>query len=176
MATKQFLQTVRVYISQRDFELLKQKAAEKKMSCEALAESVVHRYFTGELKNSSAAQAGLQINHVVREINTAIKAAYPTTTYTLRQAIGIDTSELFVAKTGIRLANDLLWVGRAANYAAKLCSLGNADYPIHITESVFDKLNEDSKSGGTPRRCMWEKALWKDIGIVIYRSNWYWPF
>ena len=33
--------------------------------------------------------------------------------------LGIDTSKLFVARTGIRKSNDLVWVGRAANYAAK---------------------------------------------------------
>ena len=56
----------------------------------------------------------------------------------MRQSVGVDTSELLVAKTGIRTVNDLVWVGRAANYAAKLSSrLAPA---TQITSDVYDQL------------------------------------
>lgn len=132
--------------------------------------------FIGDYKNSSAAKAALQINHIVREINVAMKAQYPSTAYQLRQYIGIDTGSLFIARTGIRNANDLVWIGSAANYAAKLCSLGDASYATIITEAVFDKLSDSVKYGGNPRRCMWDKAMWQEKGIVVYKSNWWWSF
>jgi class 3 adenylate cyclase len=132
--------------------------------------------FIGDYKNTSAAKTALQINYLVRQINEAIKEAYPTTAYSLRQAVGIDTSDLFVARTGIRNSNDLVWVGRSANYAAKLCALGTADFPSYITEGVFTKLNEKGKYGGTPPKLMWEKRTWTATGAVVYRSNWWWPF
>lgn len=132
--------------------------------------------FIGDYKNTSAAKTALQINYLVRQINEAIKQTYPTTAYSLRQAVGIDTSDLFVARTGIRNSNDLVWVGRSANYAAKLCGLGTADFPSYITEDVFTKLNDEGKYGGTPRRLMWEKRIWTATGTVVYRSNWWWPF
>jgi class 3 adenylate cyclase len=133
--------------------------------------------FIGDYKNSSAAKTALQINAYVHALNEAIKRAYPNTSYVLRQSVGVDTSDLFVAKTGIRNSNDLVWVGRAANYAAKLCALGDSTHPTYITQQVFSKLSENSKYGGTePRKSMWEKTTWTEKGIVVYRSNWTWSF
>ena len=129
--------------------------------------------YIGDSKNTSAARSALKINYTVTEIiNPLLKKYYPATDYRVRQVVGIDTSELFVARTGIRGSNDLVWVGRAANYAAKLCSL-SADYPSQLTEAVYNKLPESVKySDGKP---MWEAATWNDMnGMRIYRSTWRW--
>jgi len=132
--------------------------------------------FIGERKNSSAAKSALQAAFIVKEINTEIRRAYPNTSYQLRQAIGIDTTELFVARTGIRNSNDLVWVGRAANYAAKLCDLADGSYTSFITESVFNALSDEVKYGGSPRRIMWDKSHWQTHNITIYKSTWSWGF
>ncbi len=59
--------------------------------------------FLSETKNTSAARCALQINCAVHHIiNPGIIAAYPNSTYKVKQAVGIDTSPLLVAKTGIR--------------------------------------------------------------------------
>jgi class 3 adenylate cyclase len=72
------------------------------------------------MKNTRAARVSLKINHCVRNIiNPAAKAQYSEADFVLQQTVGIDTSKLLVARTGVRGANDLVWVGRAANYAAK---------------------------------------------------------
>ena len=63
---------------------------------------------------------------------------YPKTEYKIKQAVGVDTSKLFVARTGIRGSNDLVWVGRAANYAAKLSALRDGNSLAVITKDVFD--------------------------------------
>ena len=107
-------------------------------------------------------------------INKAIKEQYPDTSFQIQQAVGIDTSNLFIARTGIRGSNDLVWVGRAANYAAKLCSLREASYASYITSDVFNMLSDATKNGGNPKRCMWEKVTWTDQGIDVYRSSWHW--
>ena len=132
--------------------------------------------YLGSNKNTSAAKAALKINWAVREIlNPAIKKQYPNTSYTVSQAVGIDTGSLFVARTGIRGSNDLVWVGRAANYAAKLCSIRGSSHTSYITEDVFNVLNEEAKVGGTPKQNMWEKATWTETGLTINRSTWWWP-
>lgn len=131
--------------------------------------------FLGKSKNSNAAKAALKINWVVQNvINAAIKTQYPQTTYQVKQAVGIDSSPLFVAKTGVRGSNDLVWVGRAANYAAKLCSIREANYRSFITENVHSQLAEESKIGGNPRRPMWDKLMWNEMGVSIYASHWTW--
>lgn len=129
--------------------------------------------FIGEGKNSAAARTALSINYFVQHIiNPAIKPQYPASTYLLGQAVGIDTSKLMVARTGIRGPNDLVWVGQAANYAAKLCSLRTPRYPSWITKEMFDMLNDASKYGkdGSP---MWESRFWNEYNVTVYRSNWW---
>jgi class 3 adenylate cyclase len=131
--------------------------------------------FIGTNKNTAAAKTALQINYCVRQVlNPAIKARYTTTTYQIEQAVGIDRSNLFVAKTGIRGSNDLVWVGRSANYAAKLCSLREGNFSSFMTEDVFENLHESAKFSGTNRQAMWEKVMWSDRGIAVYRSSWWW--
>ena len=71
--------------------------------------------FIGNSKNTSAARAALKINWAAKNIvQPALKAQYQHETYQLKHVVGIDTSKLFAAKTGVRGANDLVWVGRAA--------------------------------------------------------------
>lgn len=131
--------------------------------------------FVGDAKNSSAARCALKINYAVREIiNPSIQRQYPQSPYAIKQVVGIDASPLWVAKTGVRGDNDLVWVGRAANYAAKLTTLG-PDYPTWITGEVFNNLNKESKYG-SDGRLMWEERSWTAMNNhSIYRSNWWWP-
>lgn len=124
-------------------------------------------------KNTACVRAGLKINYAQQFIvNPALKAQYPHRDYTVRHVVGIDTSQLFVARTGIRGSNDLVWVGRAANYAAKLTDL-TGDYPTWITGSVYDAMLDAVKV--TQGRAMWEQRTWTAMsGMRIYRSNWWW--
>jgi class 3 adenylate cyclase len=130
--------------------------------------------FLGDYKNTNAAKAALHINYLVKKTNEALRGAYPTTAYTLRHSVGIDTGDLFVARTGIRNANDLVWVGHAANYAAKLSALSEGDYNIYITDDVYNKLNDEAKFYGPDKKPMWEKRSWTARQITVYRSNWWW--
>ena len=129
--------------------------------------------YIGDAKNSSAAKSALKINYAVTQIiNPLVKKYYPATTYSVKQVVGIDTSQLFVARTGIRGSNDLVWVGRAANYAAKLCSL-SPDYPSRLTEAVYNKLNKSAKYSSDGKSIMWEADQWDAMnGMRIYRSTW----
>lgn len=129
--------------------------------------------FIGDLKNTSAVRAALKIDYAVTKIiNPALAAQYPDASYEVRQAVGVDRSPLFVARTGIRGSNDLVWVGRAANYAAKLCSLREGNYTSWITADVYDKMADVVKyNDKTP---MWEKRHWTARKIDVYRSLWQW--
>jgi class 3 adenylate cyclase len=130
--------------------------------------------FIGETKNTSAARCALKINYAVSKIiNPAIKTQYPKSTYSIKHCVGVDSCNLFVARTGVRGSNDLVWVGRAANYAAKLCSLREG-FTTYITEDVFNNMLESAKFGGKDNKLMWEKRHWTARNITIYRSNWTW--
>jgi class 3 adenylate cyclase len=131
--------------------------------------------YIGTSKNSDAAKTALQIKYLSKEIiNPALKKEYPNSAFQLEQAVGIDTGKLLIARSGVRGANDLVWVGKAANFAAKLCSLRDGVYTSFITEEVFNQLAESSKVGGDPKRLMWEKVIWTQRGLPVYRSSWQW--
>ena len=129
--------------------------------------------FIGKSKNSSAARAALKINYAVTKIiNPAIISQYPKANYSVKHVVGIDTSELFVARTGIRGANDLVWVGRAANYAAKLSA--RSEPATQITSEVYDMLLKKSKFGQNGKN-MWTPTTAPEIGNKkIYTSSWRW--
>jgi class 3 adenylate cyclase len=80
--------------------------------------------FIDDNKDTRAVRAGLKLNYAVSQIiNPEMKAICKTTTYEVKQVVGIDVCKLLVARTGIRGSNDLVWVGRAANHAAKMAAL-----------------------------------------------------
>lgn len=129
--------------------------------------------FIGKRKNSDAAKAALQINWAVRNVvQTKLKAVYTTKDFEVRHVVGIDTSKVRIAKTGIRGSNDLVWVGRAANYAAKLSSLPHA-VPTYITSEVYNVLEPASKlSNGVD---MWKAYKWNTFDDrTIYGSTYWW--
>lgn len=129
--------------------------------------------FIGKVKNTAAARTGLKINWACQNIiQPAIQQQYPKTKFQIKQTVGIDTSKLLVARAGIRGANDLVWIGRAANWAAKLTTLSH-DYPTRITKAVYEAMMDSSKiSSG---KNMWESVSWTaNNNAPIYRSRWTW--
>ncbi len=131
--------------------------------------------YIGDRKNTNAVRTALAINHaVVKIINPKIETEYPEREYVVRQSIGIDASQLFVAKTGVRGSNDLVWVGRAANYAAKMCSLREGNYTTWISETIYTHMHDSVKLSGEGRT-MWEERTWTAQGLTVYRSSWIGP-
>ena len=128
--------------------------------------------YIGDRKNSRAVRTALRINWAVQKIiNPLFAAQYPQNDYRLRQVVGVDTSKLHVARTGVRGDNDLVWIGRAANYAAKLTTLDSA-YPTWITDAVYSVLTEDAKM--YEGVSMWEARDWTTMGgMRIHRSSWW---
>ncbi|MCG6142800.1 adenylate/guanylate cyclase domain-containing protein [Leptospira mtsangambouensis] len=128
--------------------------------------------YIGDSKNTSAVRSALKINYsVLKIINPAIKKHYPSKDYEIKQVVGIDSSPLMAARTGVRGYNDIVWVGRSANYAAKLSSYSSA-YSTRITKTVYDKLSSEAKySDG---KDMWEKDPNLLKGQTIYRSTYFW--
>lgn len=129
--------------------------------------------FIGESKNTSAVRCGLKIHYAVKHIiQPKMNEQYKNNSYVMKHVTGIDTSKVLVAKAGIRNSNDLVWIGRSANHAAKLCAL-SSDYPTWITDSIYDNMHESVKTSNGKN--MWEQRSWTPQGNRrIYRSNYWW--
>ena len=128
--------------------------------------------YTGRRTAERAVRSALKLNYVVQElINPAVQELTSGTRFAMRQSVGVDSSELLVAKTGIRTANDLVWVGRAANYAAKLSS--RRAPATHITPEMHDQLPAELKTDNN-RRQIWTAETAAEIGNRrVYSSSWH---
>lgn len=141
--------------------------------------------FVGSDSCIRAAKAALQINWTVVNVLRPVFHRYSTfanSGITIRHGVGIDVGQVFVARTGIRRNNDLVWVGRAPNVAAKLASIRDGDYSTYITEDVFMKLDDwtyyKDGNSGPDGQIMWEQWRWPEVPVgmyeMIYRSAWKW--
>lgn len=128
--------------------------------------------FTGTSKNTSAVRCAMKINYaVIHIIQPALKAQYTTTEFTLKHVVGVDTSQLRTARIGVRGDNDLVWIGRAANYAAKLTN--ESGMPTWITKAVFDQMHNDLKTHDG--KDMWQKFNWTSMNnMEIYGTTYWW--
>ena len=127
--------------------------------------------YMGDGKETQAVRTAFRINKAMDEIiRPALKAQYPNSTYAPWHTVGIDSSSVLVVKDGVRGANDLIWVGRAANHAAKLCALPHT-FATRVTKAVYDKLESNlyRTRDGTD---VWEPVTWTAMNDAqIYRSN-----
>lgn len=136
--------------------------------------------YLGERARSRAAITALKINWLVLNIlRPKIEGKYPTLKeggFSLTHCTGVDVSEVLVVRAGIRNSNDLIWVGRAPNVAAKLSALRDAPYHSFISADVYSSMADDAKNGGEPKQAMWEVRSWKAMPDVptVYRSKWSW--
>ena len=135
--------------------------------------------FMGQSKNTSAVKAALKINYffvyVLQPKFLSFYSQLETSPFKFAQSVGIDTGEIRIARAGVRNDNDLIWVGRAPNIAAKLSSIREVGYSTYITEPVYNVLHQSAKlfNGAS----MWESRSWPN-GVkygnnTVYRSSWW---
>jgi adenylate cyclase len=132
-------------------------------------------------KNTNAVACGLQINWFFRNsLVPSFKSYYGAALdgYNFDQTVGIDASSIHVARAGVRDNNDLIWVGRAPNIAAKLSGIRNVENTL-ITKAVYDVMLDTAKFSMASSENMWtEPTTWvvgKTYGVpAIYGSSWTW--
>lgn len=135
--------------------------------------------FYGDHKNTSAAKCALQIHWAVKLIREKFESSYDSVkgaSFKIAHAVGVDTGTVLAVRAGVRGSNDLIWIGRAPNLAAKLSDIREWPYCTFITASVFNAMLDSSKYGGTNHEMMWESRTWSFLGdsLRLYRSNWSW--
>lgn len=131
--------------------------------------------FIGGHQSNNAVRCALKINYAVKNyVQKSLKNQYRSSDYVVRHVVGIDTSEIYTARTGVRGDNDLVWVGNAANLAAKFTA-ENAEYPTWITKRVYDYLRDEQKfSNGSNMWKSWNWSVHKND--TVYSSTYWWSF
>jgi class 3 adenylate cyclase len=136
--------------------------------------------FLGETKSTDAAKCALKMNYATSKIIEPIVKDYFTSVkdagFSISHCVGVDTSAVMAVRAGQRGSNDLVWVGRAPNLAAKLSEIRENYYHSWITEDVFRGLDDSAKFGGPENKLMWEKRSFQYIGepTAVYGSTWWW--
>ena len=130
--------------------------------------------FIGNEKNSAAAKTALNIKWgITTVVQSEHDDFYKDTDITINYCVGIDSYEHHVVRTGIRGSNDLLWVGKAANYAAKLTTHNWSPYHSIISARVYGRINEISKFDSKGEN-MWIKEYSEAIEEHVYKSSYHW--
>lgn len=128
--------------------------------------------FIGDRQSTNAVRCGLKINYAVQQIINPALASQYNTAYSVKQVVGIDTTIIRAARTGVRGDNDIVWVGRAANYAAKLTDLKLVER-TWVTKAVYDMMHQEVKV--TNGNNMWKQYSWtQQNNEPIYGSTWWW--
>lgn len=129
--------------------------------------------FGGPRQCTRAVKAALQLNYARHEIlSPALREQFPGEEYELNHTIGVDTSMLFATLAGVHGARDIVWVGRAANYAAKL-SARRSPPPVWITKQVYSELHPSLRVHNG--RHIWKENAWDRPHVPVFTSRWIWP-
>jgi class 3 adenylate cyclase len=114
--------------------------------------------FIGDSKNTAATRAAMTINWAVHDLLRPRFAHYQKS-YVLRHVVGVDTSPLHATRIGVRGYNDLVWIGRAANHAAKMTT--DAEFGVWISDDVYSAIAAEVKiHNGLD---MWQPRAWPEM-------------
>lgn len=130
--------------------------------------------FAGECKRTNATKAALNIRWAIEEILN------PKLTVPLQIGCGIDIGKTLIIKVGKGRDidnNDLIWIGKACNYASHLTQ--EANDTIIISPAVYDRLHASSKYENEATK---QKDMWSPIKITLknnkqidaYKSGYIW--
>jgi len=131
--------------------------------------------FKGTSPNTSAANCARNIDWVVTNlINPKASEKFKSikdNNIKIKHCVGIDTSEARAVRSGIRNNNDLIWIGKAPSFAAKLSDIRDYPYEVYISKESFNKLASDAKKNGTED--VWTSKIVTIGGenYTVYRTN-----
>lgn len=144
--------------------------------------------FVGKSMRNDAVKAAFAIEWFVSQvINPMVKKRHEkngtSNVWVARHGIGIDAGEALIVRAGVRNRpgqhnhNDLIFVGRAPNVAAKLSSFRDESAgPIIITHDVYSFLKPEQKKFLKSDKNVWSNPKTETVGphsLKLYRSS-YW--
>lgn len=132
--------------------------------------------FVGDTPRRNATRCAREIFYTVEEI-LGPKArekfkSISSNNIKLKCGLGVDYGTSRAVRAGIRNSNDLIWIGRPPNMAAKLSDIREYPYSVMIHEDVYNVLEDaDKYESGTN---IWESRTYNLSGVKhsIYRTKW----
>lgn len=130
--------------------------------------------FKGETPNTSAVNCARKIDWMVEKVlNPKADTAFPAirnNKLTIKHCIGIDTGNAWAVRSAIS-DNDLVWMGKAPGFAAKLSGIRKYPYSVYISRNCFARLGDSAKEAGEAN--IWFEKTFKfdDETYRVYRTN-----
>jgi len=128
--------------------------------------------FIGDSPNTSAVNCARKIDWIIEKvINPKAKTKFKSikdNNIEIKHCVGIDIGNTHAVRAGIRSNNDLIWIGKAPSFAAKLSDIREYPFSVFISKACYDKLNESAKREG-----VWEQRTYTFAGQseTIYRTR-----
>lgn len=136
--------------------------------------------FVGSGRVDGAVKAAMQIKWAcINLIQPTIDSKYESVRdakWKVRTGCGIASGDVLIIRGGVRRSSsDLVSIGLAPNFAAKLSDMRDGDHSIRIGSGTYGDLSDNTKY--SKGRNMWEGPYSMTIGGVsrnYYRSNYHW--
>jgi adenylate cyclase len=136
--------------------------------------------FIGDSRSSNATKAAMQVDWFVTEVLGEKFEKYFANnmtalgkTLSFEIGCGLDDGWIYAVRVGIKGTNDVAWVGKPTNTAAKLSDVGSGAANIIVTRAVYNRLKRTRKySNGTH---MWSDETFVTVGGVrraIRKTTW----
>lgn len=140
--------------------------------------------FVGGTRSNNAVKAAMQVKwFVLHVLRPKFDRYFENNQSAAGQALGfsigcgLDDGEIFAVRVGIRGTNDVAWVGRCTNTAAKLANDASSPREIAITRAVYQRLNDDRKFASNDGKHMWSDEWCLEIGgttRAIRMTSYWW--
>lgn len=135
--------------------------------------------FMGERRTTPAVRSAMEIKWLLENVlqprfESYFKSNTSAAGLKFDFGCGIDDSSIFAINVGIRGTNDITWVGRAPNTAAKLANIAASPDRILITSDAYGRLGA-YKLSSKDKRPMWSDPVERVIGGVkrqVRSSSW----
>lgn len=137
--------------------------------------------FVGDSQSNNAVKAAMQVRWYVEHVlwpkfngYFAANAAARGGRLDFSIGAGLDYGDIYAVRIGIRGTNDVAWVGRCTNTAAKLSNTLHHPRSVGVTRAVYKRLNRNRKYSDD--RHMWSDERFDDFGGVqrAYRTTTFW--
>lgn len=131
--------------------------------------------FTGDQPNTNAVNCAREIDWMVEKvIKPKAESKFKSirdNNIKIKHCVGVDTSEVRAVRSGIRNNNDVIWIGKAPSFAAKLSDIREYPYSVYISKDCHDKLADSAKKDGLDN--IWENRSYSlsEETYTVYRTK-----
>lgn len=126
--------------------------------------------FGGTDKEDDAVSAALEISFMVNEVLNDLVEHVLGRSANVHHCSGVDCGDMLAVKVGRRGNADLLWSGRPANLAAKLCMNRSPVYSTIVTARVHQRLSDRLKYDGRGSS-HWKRFGCKSVDMQVLGTN-----